>query len=221
MGALALAVMSLALAQGEQPAVSRQALQPPSARSFLGGETLGEGNSVTSVAVGYPRLTAIYGFGVSEAFDLGAVAAMDWLSTELVAGALVRRHLAGMGRMALAARGRLGLYRNFGAGYAVAGNAADTGAHFEGGVAVGFPVGAGTLSLGGDLPYAITWDRGWGTIFSPRLSLGFETPLLGDLSLGAQAGMGWRFATGAAPGAVDTDGRPLVELAAVATYQVF
>jgi hypothetical protein len=200
-------VLSAALAAAPGPAFP----------SVLSAEPLRDGGSAVLVSAGLPLLQATWLQGVQEDLDAGAALELDWLSSEIFAGATPRRGAGTARPHDLALRGRVGVYGDFGAHWAVDGNRDDTGLQLAPGAVASLRVDRGVLALSFDLPLTITMQRGGGFIAQPRLAASFETPLYGDLSAGARLGAFWHVATGGAP--MEDDPRASVDFAALLTWR--
>ena len=209
-------LLSLSLAAGDDRAISAA----PRFASLQGGETLGVGTTEAAFAAGFSKVSATWAQGLSDAVDLGAVLDFDWVTTELLLGGLYRLLLSPKGdTSSFAARLRGGLYADFGATWAASENRSDAGVQLAPGLAVSWRTARGVLSLAGDVPLTITFERGGGWAVEVRGSAAFETPLWGDLLAGARAGVGERWSGSGAPFANDSP-RTTVELTALLTYRI-
>jgi hypothetical protein len=212
--------MVLALALASHLAVA-QAAEPAEARvpSLESAEPL-EGGSVASAWAGWSAFGLAYAQGVSERDDLGGYADFDWATTELRLDAFWRRPLgkAGGGGWSAGLRVGLGWYANFGGHWVDGGNEGDRGIDLAPSAIASHPLAGGVLAVSAELPFTFTFWRGGGVIFRPRATVGYETPLWRDLSLGARAGVGWRAGAGGAP---LPEGRGEIRFLALATYRVF
>lgn len=186
--------------------------------SLSSGTLLGSGGSAAQLAVGFPGLRAEWMQGMSGVWDAGGTVRIDYVSSEMLLAGTGRFRLGEWGRFSAAARAHAGLYLDFGSTYAVVANHGDVGAQAAGGLAASMAVGQAALSVSFELPLTLTVGNGAGGIAAPRGAVTIETPLFGDLSVGVEAGLGWRAAFGGAPG---PDSRPLAGLLATATYRVF
>jgi hypothetical protein len=208
-------LLALALAAAGDRTITEATRFP----SLEGGETLGVGGTEAGFAAGFSRLSASWVQGLNEMVDYGAVLDFDWLTSELVLGGTYRSVLWRSGAASLAWRARGGLYADFGSSWAVSSNRSDVGVQFAPGVALSWRTARGVLSLAGDVPLTLTFERG-GYLAGLRGSVAFETPLWGDLLAGARVGLGGLWSGSGAPFAGDSP-RALVDLSALLTYRLF
>jgi hypothetical protein len=187
--------------------------------SLLSGSTLGDGGALVVATAGFPFLSAAYAQGVSPGLDAGAQLEIDWVTSELFAGGLLRRALLREGDVDVAFRGRAGLYGDLGAQWAYERNRSDAGLQVAPGLVASIALQRGVASLSVDLPLTLTVARGGGVGFAPRVGLAFETPLYGEWSAGVRVGGLWQVASGGAPFAHDPRGS--VDAAALLTYRLF
>jgi hypothetical protein len=188
--------------------------------SIQGGETLGVGGTEATFAAGFSKLSAAWVQGLNETVDYGAALDFDWLSSEVVLGGVYRSLLWREGNASLAWRARGGLYADFGATYAISSNRSDAGLQVTPGLALSWRTARGVLSVAGDVPLTLTFERGGGYLVGLRGSVAFETPLWGDLLAGARVGAGGLWSGSGAPFATDSP-RALLDLSALLTYKVF
>src|SRR3990172_7175941 len=173
-------LLALALLAGEGSSFSAQ----PRFASLHGGETLGVGGSEVVFGAGFSTLSAAYAQGLSNLTDYGAQLELDWLTTELFAGGLLRQLTWRSGEVFVSWRGRAGLYADLGSTWAVDSNDADVGVQLAPGLALSRRFSRSTLSLAGDVPLNLTFSRGGGFAIGLKGSLAFETPLRDDLLVG-------------------------------------
>ncbi len=188
--------------------------------SVEGGETLGSGGAEVAVSAGFSKVSAAYLQAWSDAVDLGAAASIDWLTSEILAGGLYRSLLWRSGATSAAWSARAGLYSNLGADWAVSANRGGTGVQVSPGLAISRRLASGLLSLRADVPLTVTFDRGGGYAVGLQGAVVFETPLWGDLLVGARAGGGALWSTSDAPFGGDSP-RAVLDLAALLTYRLF
>jgi hypothetical protein len=214
--ALAPALVALALAQ---PAPE----QPPSpggpAGSLIGGEVLAVGNANLAVWGGWPTLGFRYAQGLGPV-DLGGELDLRWSTGEIDAVGLVRLPLWRQGAMALAFRGRLGLYLATGPSYGDYAHRNDTGLLAVPGLALSTAAGQATFSLGLDVRCAITSARSGGSFVAPLASAAIEVPVVGELTAGARLSFWRRWDSGGAPGALRSP-ESGAELVALLGYRIF
>jgi hypothetical protein len=211
-----LSALLLSAAPAEPPSRMAGAQELP---SLLSGATLGDGGSVLVATGGFPFLSASYAQGLSPGLDAGAQVEIDWVTSELFAGGLLRRAIGRQGDLDLALRGRAGVYGDLGADWAYGRNRADAGLQVAPGLVLSAALLRGVVSLSADLPLTLTTARGGGVVLAPRAGLAFETPLYGEWSAGVRVGGLWHVASGGAPLAHHPRGS--VDLAALLTYRLF
>jgi hypothetical protein len=211
-----LSALLLSAAPAEAPSKMPVGQELP---SLLSGATLGDGGSVLVATVGFPFLSASYAQGFSPGLDAGAQLEIDYVTSELFAGGLVRRALLREGDVDVALRGRAGVYGDLGATWAYERNRADAGLQVAPGIVASVALKRGVVSLSTDLPLTLTTARGGGVGFAPRIGLAFETPLYGEWSAGVRVGGFWQVASGGAPFAYQPRGS--VDVAALLTYRLF
>jgi hypothetical protein len=209
-------LLALALAAAGDRAIT----EAPRFPSLQGGETLGVGGTEATFAAGFSTLSAAWVQGLNDVVDYGAVVDFDWLTSELVVGGTYRSLLWRHGNASLAWRARGGLYADFGATYGVSSNRSDAGLQVAPGAALSWRTARGVLSLAGDLPLTVTFERGGGYLVGLRGSVAFETPLWGDLLAGARVGVGGLWSGAGAPFAGDSP-RAVLDLSALLTYRIF
>lgn len=222
------------VAQGENPPLPRKpgsgapvserpaAAVPPATRaprqlSLLSGEPL-HGGSASLAWVGWSSLGIMYGQGVTPRDDLAGVFDFDWAKTEMRIGALYRRSIGKAGDFDMAARLGAAWYMDFGADWVYGENHGDRGIEVAPGISFSRPAVGGVLSAIAEGPLVVTLKAGGGLLFSPRVSLAYETALYPDVTVGARAGLGYRAGSGDAP---LTDGRAEFLFLVVAGYQLF
>jgi hypothetical protein len=88
------------------------------------------------------------------------------------------------------------------------------------GVALSWRTSRGVLSVAGEVPLTLTFQRGGGHLAGLEGSVAFETPLWGDLLAGARVGVGGLWSGSGAPFANDSP-RTLLDLSALLTYRIF
>ncbi|HEX9289977.1 MAG TPA: hypothetical protein VF904_10655 [Anaeromyxobacteraceae bacterium] len=212
----ALLALALSAAPVDGPSIS----EAPRFPSMYGGETLGVGGSEAAFSAGFSTFSASYAQGLADGVDYGAQLEIDWVTGELFAGGLYRSLLWRSGPVSVAARARAGLYGDFGATWGIATNRGDTGVQLAPGLALSTRAPRGIFSLGGDVPITLTFARGGGYAVGLRGTVAFETPLYGDLLVGARAGGGVLWSRSGAPFANDSP-RATVDLSALLTYRLF
>lgn len=185
--------------------------------SLQGAESL-DGGSLASAWAGYSALGLAYGQGLSRQDDLGAMAEFDWSSTELWLSAFWRRPFGAAGGWALAGRLKAGWYLDFGGRWIHDDNAADRGLLLSPALIASTRAGEGLVSAAAELPLTFTFRRDGGFLFAPKVSVAYETPLYGPLTIGVRAAVGWRGGGGDAP---MRGGRVEPELLVLAGYRVF
>ncbi len=188
--------------------------QPP---SLLGAESL-RGGSAAQAWAGYSALGARYGQGITAADDLTGSVDFDWSSTELLLAGGWRRQLGQVGGWDLAARLQLGWYLNFGGTWIHSDNLADRGLQIDPGATLSTRAGDGLVSVTGSFPVTFTSWRTGGFLLGPKVAVGYETLLYGDLTLGVRTAVSWRGGGGDAP---MRSGRVEPELLVLATYRIF
>jgi hypothetical protein len=208
----------------EEPPVSERpaALVPPAPAgprqlSLLSGESL-HGGSASLAWAGWSSLGIMYGQGVTPRDDLAGFLDFDWAKTEMRIGAFFRRSLGKAGDFDMAARLAAAWYMDFGAGWIYGENHADRGVEVTPGLSFSRRAMGGVLSAIADGPLAVTFKYGGGLLFSPRVSLAYETALYPDVTVGARAGLGYRAGSGDAPLA---EGRTEFTFLVVGGYQLF
>jgi hypothetical protein len=185
--------------------------------SLLSAEPL-RGGSTSLGWVGWTSLGAAYGQGITQTDDLGAKLDFDWTTTELRLGAFYRRPLgtAGPWRMA----GRLGVswYSDFGATWIRSENHADRGVEVSPGLTFSVRGAGGVFSVLGEAPITVTLMHDGGLLFSPKLSVAYETPLYDPVTIGVRTGIGYRAGSGDAP---LSSGKASFEFLVLAGYRLF
>jgi hypothetical protein len=194
--------------------------EAPRFPSMQGGETLGVGGTEAAFTAGFSKLCAAWVQGLNETVDYGAALDLDWLTGEIVLGGVYRSLLWREGNASLAWRARGGLYADFGATYAISSNRSDVGLQVRPGVALSWRTSRGVLSVAGEVPLTLTFQRGGGYLAGLEGSVAFETPLWGDLLAGARVGVGGLWSGSGAPFANDSP-RTLLDLSALLTYRIF
>ncbi len=185
--------------------------------SLQGAESL-DGGSLATAWAGYSSLGLAYGQGLSRQDDLGAMAEFDWSSTELWLSAFWRRPFGAAGGWDLAGRLKAGWYLDFGGRWIHDDNAADRGLLLSPALVASTRVGEGLVSATAAVPLTFTFWRDGGFILAPKVSMAYETPLYGPLTIGVRAAVGWRGGGGDAP---MRGGRVEPELLVLAGYRVF
>lgn len=232
-----LATLQLLLAQAPQP---REAAPPPEAAvqpanpplpskrearaqapaprqlSLLSGEALG-GGSASLFSAGWSSLGVTYAQGITARDDLGALADLDWVDTELRLGGFYRRSLGRAGGYDVAWRLAATWFRSFGATWVHGKNHSDHGLELGPGLSFSTPTGAGVFSAIVEAPLTITMKYDGGLLFRPRLSVAYEAPLYPDFTMGARLGAGYRAGSGDAP---LRQGRGELFFLVVAGYQI-
>jgi len=170
----------------------------PRQLSLLSAEPL-RGGSTALAWVGWSSLGIMYGQGVSEVDDLGALADLDWAKSELRLGAFYRRPLGRAGDFDMAGRLSVAWYLNFGADYIHDENHSDRGIEVVPGLSLSRRGAGGIFSGIAEAPLVVTMKYGAGLLFSPRISFAYEAPLYPELTLGARLGVGYRAGSGDAP----------------------
>jgi hypothetical protein len=212
---VALATALLLGAPATPPAGQQGASTP--VPSLHGAESL-DGGSLATAWAGYSSFALAYGQGLSRLDDLGASAEFDWSSTELWLSAFWRRPFGTAGGWDMAARMKAGWYLDFGGKWIHDDNRADRGLLLSPAIILSTRAGEGLVSASADLPLTFTFWRGGGFIVAPKVSLAYETPLYGPLTIGVHAAVGWRGGGGDAP---MRSGRVEPELLVLAGYRVF
>lgn len=195
--------------------VPKTALHP--IPSLLSAEPLG-GRSALAIWAGWSSLGAGWAQGVSSEDDLGLLADFDWSTAELRVSAFYRRPLGRVGSVDIASRLRAGWYADFGADWFHDDNVPDRGIEFVPGLAISTRGAGGVFSLAGDLPITVTLWRHGGIVAAPKLTLGYETLLYGDLTVGIRVAGAYRAGTDDAP---MSEGRGLLELIALVGWRIF
>jgi hypothetical protein len=213
--AVAVAAALLAAAPAPRPADDpAAALRIP---SLLGAESL-DGGSAAMAWAGFASLGIAYGQGITIQDDLGASAELDWSSTEVWLSAFWRRPLGQAGGWDLAGRLRAGWWIDLGATYIHDDNRTDRGLLLAPALLLSTRAGEGLVSAAADLPITFTRGRGGGYLVAPKVSVAYETPLYGALTIGVRAAVGWR---GGGGDAAMRPGRVEPELLVLAGYRVF
>jgi hypothetical protein len=117
----------------------------------------------------------------------------------------------------VAARFGLAWYANFGGRWIYSENESDRGVELAPALLVSRRAAGGVFSAVGEAPLVITVRRGAGVLFSPRLTVAYEAPLLEEITVGAKAGVGYRAGGGSAP---LKDGRGEVVFLVVGSYRL-
>jgi len=184
------------------PGTSPPPVAPPASRprrlSLLSGEPL-RGGSTALAWGGWSSLGVAYGQGLSEVDDLGGYLDYDWAKSEFVVGLAYRRSVGKAGGWDMAGRLSAGWYSNFGSTLLEDENRSDRGMEITPGLSVSRSGEAGVFSAVVEGPITITWKYGAGLLFSPRLTLSFETPVYQDVTVGFRAGAAYRAGAGEAP----------------------
>ncbi len=208
-------LLALALAAADGSSIPVE----PGFASLQGGETLGVGGSEAVFSAGFSTISAAYAQGLSNMADYGVQVEYDWLTTEFFVGGLYRQLTWRLGNAYVSWRARAGLYADFGSTWAVAANRSGAGLQLEPGLALSRRFPRGILSVSADVPIDVTFSRGGGFAMGARGSGAFETPLWGDVLVGARAGAGVLWSGGGAPFANDSP-RATVELSLLLTYRL-
>jgi hypothetical protein len=166
--------------------------------SLLSAEPLG-GGSASLIWMGWSSLGIMYGQGITQRDDLAAFADFEWTTTEMRLGALYRRPLGKAGIFDMAGRLSAAWYLDFGSTYIHEENHSDRGIEVTPGLAFSSRGAGGVFSLLGEGPITVTTKYSAGLLFSPRVSLSYETALYPELTVGARAGVGYRAGSGDAP----------------------
>jgi len=193
----------------------RSALEP--VPSLLSAEPL-NGRSVVFVWAGWSSLGAAWGQGVTREDDLGLLGDFDWSTTELRVSAWYRRPMGRVGLIEIGARMRAGWYADFGATWFHDDNLGDRGIEVAPGLVVSARGAGGVFSLCGDLPIVVTLWRDGGIFAAPKATLGYETVLYGDLTVGVRVAGSYRAGAGDAP--LD-EPRALLDLQVMAGWRLF
>jgi hypothetical protein len=208
-------LLALALAAADGSSVHLQS-RPG---SLQGGETLGVGGSVAVFSAGFSTMSAAYAQGHSNMADYGAQLELDWLTTEFFAGGIYRQLTWRLGEVYVSWRARAGLYGDFGSTWATSTNRSGAGLQLAPGLALSRRFPSGILSASVDAPLDFIFSRGGGLAVGVRGSVSFETPLWGDLLVGARAGAAGLGSTGGAPFANDSP-RGMIDLSVLLTYRL-
>jgi len=196
------------------PAEEGPALATP---SLLGAESL-DGGSLATAWAGVASLGVAYGQGINRQDDLGAEAEFGWATTELWLSAFWRRPLGLLGGWDVAGRLRLGWYADLGGTWIHDDNRADRGLLVAPSLILSTRAGEGLVSTAAELPLTFTFWRGGGFVVAPKVSLAYEVPLYGQLTVGVRAAVAWRGGGGGAPMRA---GQFEPELLVLAGYRVF
>jgi hypothetical protein len=208
-------LLALALAAADGSSVHLQS-RPG---SLQGGETLGVGGSVAVFSAGFSTMSAAYAQGHSNMADYGAQLELDWLTTEFFAGGIYRQLTWRLGEVYVSWRARAGLYGDLGSTWATSTNRSGAGLQLAPGLALSRRFPSGVLSASADVPLDFIFSRGGGLAVGVRGSVSFETPLWGDLLVGARAGAAGLGSTGGAPFANDSP-RGMIDLSVLLTYRL-
>ncbi len=208
-----LLALALAAANGSSDPVQSQL------GSLQGGETLGVGGSVAVFSAGFSTLSASYAQGHSSMADYGAHLEFDWFTTEFFAGGIYRQLTWRLGDTYVSWRARAGLYGDFGSAWATSTNQSGAGLQLSPGLALSRRFPGGIFSASADLPLDFIFSRGGGFAVGVRGSASFETPLWGDLLVGARVGAAGLGSTGGAPFADDSP-RGTIDLSVLLTYRL-
>jgi hypothetical protein len=192
----------------------------PRFASLQGGETLGAGSADLVFTAGFPAISATYAQALSDSADLGALVELDWLSTELIVGGVYRGLLGRSGSVTFGWHARAGVYANLGATWAYSQNREGTGLQLMPGVALSVRGARGVFSAAVDVPMNATFWLASGFAVGVRGTLAYETPLWGDLLVGARGGVGTLISSSGAPFGLDSP-RLTTELVALLTYRIF
>jgi hypothetical protein len=201
-------------------AIAPAKIAPPPARpkllSLLSAESLG-GGSLLFAQAGWSSLGIQYGQGITREEDLVALLDFDWAKTELRLGGFYRKPLGAAEVWDVAARFGLAWYANYGGRWIYSENESDRGVELAPALLVSRRAAGGVFSAAGEAPLVITVRRGAGVLFSPRLTVSYEAPLLEEITVGAKAGVGYRAGGGGAP---LKDGRGEVVFLVVGSYRL-
>lgn len=170
----------------------------PRLLSLLSSEPLG-GASLWLAWMGYSSLGMMFGQGITQQDDLGVTVDFDWMDTELRPGGFYRRTLGEAGGFDMAGRLTATWYKDLGATWIHSRNHSDHGVEVAPGLSFSARTGGGIFSVIGEAPITVTLKYGGGLLFRPRISLAYEGPLCGGLTLGARLGAGYRAGAGDAP----------------------
>ena len=185
--------------------------------SLLSGETL-RGGSASLAWAGWSSFGIMYGQGIAPRDDLAGFLDFEFTKTETRVGVFYRRSLGKAGAFDMAARLAAAWYMDFGAGWVYGENRGDRGVEVTPGLSISGHAAGGVLSAVADGPITVTLKYGGGLLFSPRVSLAYETALYPDVTVGARAGIGYRAGSGDAPLA---EGRAEVTFLVLGGYQIF
>jgi hypothetical protein len=203
----------------DRPATAAgQAAKPgrPPQQSLLSAEPL-RGGSAALAWAGWSELGAEYAIGFTERDDGGVYLSYDWAKSENRIGLLYRRPLAKAGAFDMAGRLAIAWYVNFGSDYIYDENHSDRGFEVVPALALSRRAAGGIFSVLGEAPMTVTMKYSAGFLFSPRVSLAYETPLYPAVTVGARVGLGYRAGAGDAP---LKDGRGEVQFLVLAGYQL-
>lgn len=192
------AALAAALLLGAPAATRAPETTGPAVPSLLGAESL-DGGSLATAWAGYSTFGVAFGQGVTRLDDLGASADFDWSTTELWLSAFWRRPFAAASGWDFAGRLRAGWYADLGGTWIHHDNRGDRGLLVAPALIASTRAGEGLVSATADLPLTFTFWRSGGFLFAPKLSVGYETPLYGPLTIGVSAAVGWRGGGGDAP----------------------
>jgi hypothetical protein len=190
---------------------------PQRPTSLMAADSLRGGSAATAWA-GFAAVGASYAQGLSLRDDLGASLDFDWSSTELVMGGFWRRALGKAGTFDVGLRLLAGWYADFGATWMHDGNESDRGLQLAPALTFSTAAGSGLVALSAEAPFTATFWRGGGFLFAPKVAVGYETPLYGEMTLGLRGSVFWRGGGGGAP---MRGGRVEPELLVVLGYRVF
>lgn len=185
--------------------------------SFLSAEPLG-GRSALVAWAGWSSLGAGWAQGVTTVDDLGVLGDFDWSTAELRLSAFYRCPMGRVGLFEIGARMRAGWYADFGATWFHDDNVGDRGIEVVPGLVISSRGAGGVFSLGGELPFVVTLWRDGGIFAAPKVYLGYETLLYGDLTVGVRVAGAYRAGAG---DAALSEPRALLDLQVLAGWKLF
>ncbi len=172
--------------------------EPPPQVSLFSADTL-HGTSYSTAWLGWPQFGAMYGQGITDTDDIGALFSFDYSSTELRLGGWYRRPLGATGSWLVGGRLGINWYADFGTHWYHKGNHSDRGVELVPALLFSTRAASGIITLEGDLPLTVTLRYSGGIAFQPTAAATYEAALYRDVTVGVRFALWYRAGAGDAP----------------------
>jgi hypothetical protein len=172
--------------------------QPPQQVSLFSADTL-HGTSYSTAWAGWPSFGAMYGQGITDMDDIGALFSFDYSSTEMRLGGWYRRPLGTAESWQVGGRLGVNWYADFGTHWYHTGNHGDRGVELVPALLFSNHAAGGIFTLEADLPITVTLFHEGGFAFQPQAAVTYETALYREMTVGIRGALWYRAGSGGAP----------------------